>query len=444
MLRHGAVETGAGRPHHRAVLALVLMLMLALAGAGLGAGPARAQHTESTQEVIGTHKGDEHPVDHKRRYAVPDLPPATPRPPEGAFSIRPVLVLLVDHTRFWQDDNSIAQVGPQENDWEFRAARLSFIGHVGSGYKVNYQIAAEYKGFDGDPDTTWSLTDLSLTFPLNPRTKLQVGKTKETFAYEMVGDAANLPNAERVLSPFFVSRNTGFRLTHVMGANRRGTLSAGVYNDRWDLGTPGSAERGVDVSARVSALIWDQPEANRFLHVATAFRSVGADGTLRYRGRPGSNVASNFVDTGAFPADGALHFGAEGLLNVGPVSFLGEYVVAQVDAPTQGNPEFAGWYLGGSWILTGETRPYDRNVGYARRVIPKGRWGAPELVARFARVDLDDGPVRGGRFDRLDAGANWWATTRWRFALIYGHVWNDRDGLTGETDTLLTRIQWIY
>jgi phosphate-selective porin OprO/OprP len=33
-------------------------------------------------------------------------------------------------------------------------------------------------------------------------------------------------------------------------------------------------------------------------------------------------------------------------------------------------------------VLSGEHRPYDRKVGYARRVMPQGRGGAWELMAR--------------------------------------------------------------
>lgn len=34
--------------------------------------------------------------------------------------------------------------------------------------------------------------------------------------------------------------------------------------------------------------------------------------------------------------------------------------------------------------------------------------------------------------------------TRWTFGLLYGHVWLDRQGQWGQTDTLLTRLQWAY
>jgi phosphate-selective porin OprO/OprP len=72
-------------------------------------------------------------------------------------------------------------------------------------------------------------------------------------------------------------------------------------------------------------------------------------------------------------------------------------------------------YLGVSWLVTGENRPYDTSVGYARRVRPSGANGALELVARASRVDLDDGAVQGGRFVKSYLGANWWATPRLKF-----------------------------
>jgi phosphate-selective porin OprO/OprP len=407
----------------------------------LVATPAGAE-TVSLQVPRGTATGDAMPGP-APAFAIPDTPAPRPLADGKGFDLRVSLVVLGDHTFFGQDGASIAQVGEQQDAWELRAARLSLLGSVGTGYRVAYQISGEYKGFDGDPETDWQMTDLSLTFPLGSRTKLTLGKTKQTFAYEMVGDAANLPASERVLSPFFQSRNTGARLTHVWGPAKRGTISMGVYNDAWDI--QNKDRRGVDASVRLTGLAWaDDENDSHYLHLGVAARHVASKGTLRYRGRPGSNVASNFVDTGSFEADGALHLGLEGMLALGPVSLQGEWVEAQVDSPEQGNPRFDGWYLTGSWVLTGDHRPYDRNVGYARRVMPTGHWGAPELVVRYADVDLRDQAVDGGRFRRTDLGLNWWATRRWKAGIAWGHVWLDKGGTTGETDTLLTRIQWIY
>lgn len=136
------------------------------------------------------------------------------------------------------------------------------------------------------------MTDVAFTFPLGgPATKLTVGKTKETFSYEMVGDAGNLPQQERVLNPFFVSRNIGVKLTQVVGESQRMTASAGVFNDWWVTGDS-LADSGTDISARITGLAWDQRDGRSFLHLGASGRYAGADeNILRYKGRPESNVA---------------------------------------------------------------------------------------------------------------------------------------------------------
>src|SRR5436309_10749941 len=165
-------------------------------------------------------------------FLVPDVPQSWLEKfqmRERWMTLKVGLVTLVDYTAFNQDSASIGQVGKQKDQWEARAARLMVRGTLGTDYKIGYLVAAEYKGFETEPEDLWQLTDLSFTFPLGgPATKLTVGKTKETFAYEMVGDAANLPHQERVLNPFFVSRNVGLKLTHVIGDAQRMTASAGV------------------------------------------------------------------------------------------------------------------------------------------------------------------------------------------------------------------------
>ena len=75
--------------------------------------------------------------------------------------------------------------------------------------------------------------------------------------------------------------------------------------------------------------------------------------------------------------------------------------------------------------------------------MPRGRWGAPELAARFSHDDLDDGVVHGGTFVKTYPGLSWWATRRWKFGVGWGHTWLDRFRETGVTDSIQTRFQWI-
>jgi phosphate-selective porin OprO/OprP len=354
-------------------------------------------------------------------------------------------VVLVDYSVFRQDAGSLTQVGRQSNTWDDRSLRASVQGTIGRNNPITYLIAYEYQGFATDPENLWELTDFAFTFPIGGRaTRLTVGKTKETFVYEMVGDAAFLPQQERVLNPFFRARNVGAKLTQVIGDKQRMTASVGVFND-WLATGHSLANSSTDVSARVTGLVWDQRDGTSFLHLGASGRYVGADNqVLRYKGRPESNVTDLYVDTGDLSADHAWHLGLEGLWNDGPFSVLAEYNGAWVDAPASGHPKFSGYYLTGSLVLTGEARPYDRSVGYTRGVVPNRRWGATELVARMSRVDLDDGPVRGGTFDKTYLGINWWATRRSKMGFGWGHTWLKRFGQTGVTDSFLTRLQWIY
>jgi phosphate-selective porin OprO/OprP len=109
-----------------------------------------------------------------------------------------------------------------------------------------------------------------------------------------------------------------------------------------------------------------------------------------------------------------------------------------------GDPSFYGFYLTGSYVLTGENRPYDKRTGYARRIIPKSRWGAIEVVGRFGYVDLDHTLVEGGKMRTWYAGMNWWASRQWKFGTGCGIADLDRFNVTGRTQRWFSRLQWIY
>ena len=53
-----------------------------------------------------------------------------------------------------------------------------------------------------------------------------------------------------------------------------------------------------------------------------------------------------------------------------------------------------GFYVQGSYLLTGEHRPYNRALGIFSGIRPKrnfledGGWGAWELAARYSYLDL--------------------------------------------------------
>jgi phosphate-selective porin OprO and OprP len=355
-----------------------------------------------------------------------------------------LVVMPADYTTFDQDAASREQVGNQQDTFEARSLRLMARGHFTLFRKWNYVASYEYKGFANEPgDPDWSATDLRVSTDIRHLGTLTVGKMKEPYSYEMVGDAANLPHTERLLNPFFVSRNEGVQLSNTM-FGQRGTWAVGWFND-WLTKGDDFSDSGNDFAARVTSLpVWSEDGA-RYLHLAASVRYYAGDNdTLRFRGQPASHVSDFFVDTGNIAGDHAWNTGLEALWNVAGFSLLGEYVTSSVSSRDAGDPDFDGYYVTAAYVLSGEHRPYDRKAGYARRVMPQGRGGAWELMARYGRVDLDDQSVRGGDMDGWWAGVNWWATRRWKASITYGDIDLDRDGLDGNTRTWLSRIQWIY
>jgi phosphate-selective porin OprO/OprP len=120
---------------------------------------------------------------------------------------------------------------------------------------------------------------------------------------------------------------------------------------------------------------------------------------------------------------------------------------------------FSGWYVQGTWLLTGEERLY--NVGTGAFTPPlvttplnfeKGNWGAFELAARYSDLDLNDhvndtanvtivnaagapagthtydfyNTVRGGDQRIFTAGLNWYPNNVVRFALDYELIQNSK------------------
>jgi len=385
----------------------------------------------------------------KRNFATPDIPHKWAEVPsyQGKyFSILLGFAGIYDYNAFSQDSDSITQVGRQRDQWDDRSTRFILTGNIGpESYRMHYFAAYSWNGFDADENKkdTWEFTDLNFTFPVGKLGALTLGKNKEPFVYEMVGDAAFLPSLERVLNPFFTSRNVGISLSNT-AFKKRMTYSTGWFNDWWvhdkDFDTAGN-----HFATRVTGLVSINDDGSRYLHLGASVRYAGANaGVVRLRGKAESNVTTNYVDTGNIPASNQKEFALEALWTRDRYSILTEYVRSQVNATQIANPSFYGLYITGSVFLTGEHRPYDRNVGFARRPIPRRRWGAVELAARYSRLDLNDKSIDGGVMDKGLLDVNWFLNRRWKLGVSGGFANLDRAGVNGFTEILHTRIQYVF
>ncbi len=175
--------------------------------------------------------------------------------------------------------------------------------------------------------------------------------------------------------------------------------------------------------------------------------------TIRFLNTPEIDVDDTpLIDTGDITARHTTVLGGEFAAQHKNLYLQAEgfWYGVQRHGDVAGNPNFIGFYVQGSWILTGETRRFDRS----RRAFtfPKpdaplgaGGLGAWELGLRYSVIDLNyragapgqalaaDG-VRGGRQEILGAALLWYPRARVRLMLNYLHVRVDRLNPAGPDD----------
>jgi phosphate-selective porin OprO/OprP len=174
---------------------------------------------------------------------------------------------------------------------------------------------------------------------------------------------------------------------------------------------------------------------------------------------------SRLVSTGPIAAKAGSLWGVESVANFRSIYFQGEYYHFNIDRDlrcltciTAANPDFSGWYVQASWILTGETKAYQpivmnnnmatfANPRVTQPVSLDGRqWGVWEIAARYSDLDLNwneglpgtsctgplTGCVRGGEEKIVTLGLNWYLSNNIRLMFDYLHVDVDRLNASGQ------------
>jgi phosphate-selective porin OprO/OprP len=189
----------------------------------------------------------------------------------------------------------------------------------------------------------------------------------------------------------------------------------------------------------------------------------GGSQTLRFRDRPEIRVdGTRLIDTGAIAAKNGDMYAFDFQGNLQNFFLEGEYAHFEMDrqcgALTVANnarctsssavidhPNFDGWTIGGTWILTGETKAYnvtglaETQASFGQPVpsrpfsLTGGSWGTWELAARYSDTDLSWmksqtavtntlgtsqlAGVLGGEERILDLGVNWYLNRNVRLML---------------------------
>ena len=251
-------------------------------------------------------------------------------------------------------------------------------------------------------------------------------------------------------------------LPNALTIGRRIGLGVDAYGDFWSIAAMGFSEgvnnSEVDEESGIAGRVTLSPvhQKSKVVHLGAwaVNRNLTDTPELRFRQRPESHVTSQYlVDTATISnVEDAVHYGFEWAGLYGPFSIQGEYITADVGRE-RGLTDvgFDGWYLYGSWVVTGESRSYSVKKGVFGIIKPKrnftlknGGKGALELALRYSTIDLNDRAISGGDMNNWTMGVNWYTNPNVRFCFNYITVDSNMAGISDNPDVFQVRAQVVF
>jgi phosphate-selective porin OprO/OprP len=369
-----------------------------------------------------------------------------------------------------QSQKSKELFGDFQNAVGFRRARLGAEGEASEMSRWVFEV--DFAGGNVNlKDAFFAVNHLPLV------REVRVGYIAEPFTLEGQTRSVWFPFTERsssfVFDPTrrwgaaFYSYTDDQRLFVQGGAFKSGTTSDG--NDVGD-------SNDMAYVARLVALPWfdDSNDSMHLLHVGGAISQVyPKDNKVTFNQGPQNNLLQSgsdnpridFVPTVSMTADQYQLFNLQAALVLGPLSFQAEWTGTHVDQ-TNGQPvNLGGWYVFGSYFLTGEHRAYNRQFGTFWEPTVRqpflckdgrslaGGPGAWEVAVRLAYLNFDSsnlpklstGLPSGTRQTTVTVGLNWYLNDNARIMFDWTHALVDYPPFgdsTADSINVRTAVFW--
>jgi phosphate-selective porin OprO and OprP len=368
----------------------------------------------------------------------------------------------------WDSRTFFHDGGINGNDgFLLRRARPIFTGTLFHDYDFNFT-----PDFGG---STVQILDAYLNYHYSPEFQVEVGKFKSPIGLEALQSDPNTLFNERSLATDLVpNRDLGLELHgDLFGGGV--SYAAGVFNGSSDYnGTTVNTSYQDDKS--FAGRLFFQPWKNTDLN---ALRGLGFGVSGSYQANhPNTNTATGL--TPGYTTDGQQKFftyntgvnanGAgwrvspQAYYYYGPLGVMAEYVISDQQVALfakSADLENTAWEVSGGWVLTGEDATYNTLTPLHPFDPRHSQWGAWQLVARYAGLDVDGKAFQDGfasstkSADRANAwsvGLNWYLNKNIRADLSFSHT--VFDGFTGKTapgtvpaqseNVLFSRVQLAF
>lgn len=316
---------------------------------------------------------------------------------------------------------------------DFRRARLTLQGKA---FGWDYKLEQDFTG----PETTEGFRDVFIARnALGGR--FTIGHFKPYRSMEELTSSNEITMMER---PFASASGlySGRQFAQGVGYLRAGenyTVGVTAFNTR---NAAGPRNEGMGAAARVT---WAPiNNDNNTLHLGLSASTENANrgsadvrAAVAYAGRrgPSQTIATT---TGA-SGDSVDALGLELAGAFGPLFFQSEYARATFERPLGGDQDVETWYVMGSWMLTGQHKPYKAATGVFGS--PKlGDTGAWELTARYDHIENKDVAVLEANAWIL--GVNYYVNPNVR--LMFNYTKGDNEFTGDETGQYAIRTQFAF
>jgi phosphate-selective porin OprO and OprP len=342
-------------------------------------------------------------------------------------------VLQVDNRTFFNDRDSHNHSIVGNDTFLLRRARPIFSGTV---YKdFDFMFVPDFGG------SSVQIFDAYLNYRYAPWLQVRAGKFKTPMGLEALqSDPSTSFNERGLPTALMPNRDIGFQLWGDVG-NGRLSYAAGVFNGVGDGRNTANADfedhrefagriflqpfKGTSVTPLQGlgfglAGSWGNVSSNA-TGLASSYLSDGQQAFFSYTN---SNVVANGTHWRLSP---------QGYYYWGPFGLLGEYVISDQEvrkAATRADLQNTAWQVAAGWVVTGEDASYS-GVTPKHPFDPRSNhWGALQLVARYADLDIDDdafpifaNPATSASEAKAWAvGLNWYLNKNIRVNASYSHT----------------------
>jgi phosphate-selective porin OprO/OprP len=331
-----------------------------------------------------------------------------------------------------------------EHAFAVRDFRITLSGQLKTKRIISWKAGFMYD----DANRAWLIRETGVMIDVPELWgKFFLGRTKEGFSMNkvMVGYAGWTMERQMAIDVIPILAD-GVKWLGYLPKSRI-FWNVGAYAD-WFSNGQGFSTFQSQYAVRAGWLPIYSSGAGTVLHVGVNYRyGKPVNGEIKLSSRPEADPAPKFIDTGKFSSNYSNHFGGEAYLNSGPWMLGSEVYTHRFHSLTANNPVFFGGEVVVSYMITGESRPYNTAtaiLGFVpiKKSVFKGGPGAWEVLCRASTLDLDGGTLRGGKFWRVTPMVNWYLNKDVRLELVYGYGVLDRFDLKGATQFFQARIQF--